>query len=213
MRQVSRSRGLTVSRIAASLRLCALAAVLPLAPAHAQRPHRSGLWFEAGWGLSTIRVACTGCEGVTRASGSAAAFRLGGVVSDKVLIGVETFTYLNESFGLSETDTALVAATSNLGGIVMWWPWKSGFFVKGGIGVAQGEFTLNADTEDEVVYQGTGVGLTFGIGLDVPVKRWLAFSFNAGAYVTAIGDLVTHTVRIEDVIPSMYALTLGFTIR
>ena len=47
----------------------------------------------------------------------------------------------------------------------------------------------------------------------MPVKEWLAFSFNAGAYVTAIGDLVTHTVVIEDVIPSMYAVTLGFTTR
>jgi len=50
-------------------------------------------------------------------------------------------------------------------------------------------------------------------GLDVPVKKWLAFSFNADAHVTAIGDLVTHTVVIEDVIPSMYAVTLGFTTR
>jgi len=199
--------------VTSSLRLIVSAALVPIAAASAQRPHRSGLWFEAGWGPSSIRVACTGCEDVTRASGSAAAFRLGGTISDKVLFGIETFTYLNQSFGLSEADTALVAATSNLGGIVMWWPWKGGFFVKGGIGVAQGEFTLNADTEDEAVFKGTGVGLTFGIGLDLPVKKWLAFSFNAGAYVTAIGDLVTPTVKIEDVIPSMYALTVGFTIR
>jgi hypothetical protein len=200
-------------RLVSSLALGAVATVGAVETVAAQRPHRSGLWFEAGWGFASIRVACTGCEDVTRASGSGAAFRLGGVISDKVLFGVETFTYLNESFGLSDTDPDLVARTSNFGAVVLWWPWKGGFFLKGGVGMANGEFTLDAETDDEVVFDGTGVGLTFGIGLDVPVKRWLALSFNAGAYVTAIGDLVTPTVRIEDVIPSMYTVTLGFTIR
>ena len=39
----------------------------------------------------------------------------------------------------------------------------------------------------------------------------LLFSLLAGP--AAIGYLVTHTVRIEDVTPSMHAVTLRFTIR
>ena len=179
----------------------------------AQRPHRSGLWFEAGWGPSSIRVACTGCEDVTRAAGSGASFRLGGTISDKVLIGVEVFSFLDESFGIGEDDESLIAEHSNVGGVVLWWPWKGGFFLKGGVGVANGRFTVDPETEAEQVISGTGVGLTFGVGLDLPVTRWLAFTFNGAAYVTAIGDLVLPNARVDDVIPSMYALTLGFTIR
>ena len=82
--------------------LCiALAAVGTVETLAAQRPHRSGLWFEAGWGLASIRVACTGCEDVTRAQGSGAVFRLGGVISDRVLFGVEAFIPGIESLGFS----------------------------------------------------------------------------------------------------------------
>jgi hypothetical protein len=195
------------------LLLATVVTVLTVGTVEAQRPHRSGLWFEAGWGPSSIRVSCTGCEEITRASGSGVGIRVGGVISDRVLIGLESFTFLDETFGLAADDTSLVARTSNLGGVVIWYPGRSGFFLKGGVGIAQGEFTLQADTEEEEVFEGTGVGLTFGVGLDIPVKRWLAISLNAGAYVTAIGDLVLPTVRVDDVIPSMYALTVGFTIR
>ena len=189
------------------------AVLTPLATAYAQRPHRSGLWFEAGWGPSSIRVSCTNCEDITRASGSGVGIRVGGVISDRVLIGLESFTFLDETFGLAADDTSLVARTSNFGGVVIWYPGRSGFFLKGGVGIAQGEFTLQADTEEEEVVEGMGVGLTFGLGWDFPVKRWLAISLNAGAYVTAIGDLVLPTARVDDVIPSMYAITLGFTLR
>jgi len=202
--------------IRAMLRLTALIAVgtvETVGTVAAQRPHRSGLWFEAGWGPAAIRVSCSQCVDVTRASGSGVTLRLGGIISDRVLIGLETFTFLDESFGLTPGDTSIVAVTSNLGGVVVWYPWRGGFFLKGGVGIANGEFTLQADTEEEEVFDGTGVGLTVGIGLDLPVKRWLAFSLNAGAWVTAIGDLVLPTVRADDVIPSMYAITLGFTLR
>jgi hypothetical protein len=189
------------------------AGVLTAGTVHAQRPHRSGLWFEGGAGIASIRVACTGCEDLTRAAGSGVAFRIGGVISNRVLFGLETFSFVDENFGLGDDDESIVAATSNLGGIALWYPWRGGFFLKGGIGLARGEFTVDPRTEAEQVIRGTGVGLTFGVGFDLPVKRWLAISLNAGAYVTAIGDLVLPTVRVDDVIPSMYALTLGFTLR
>lgn len=180
---------------------------------HAQRPHRSGLWFEMGAGAASIRVSCSNCEEITRASGSGVALRIGGLISDRVLLGVESFTFLDESFGLDPSDTSLVAVNSNFGAVALWWPWKGGFFLKGGLGIAHGEYTLHAETEDEEVFRGTGVGLTFGVGYDLNVKRWLAFTANAGAYVTAIGDLVLPSVRVDDVIPSMYTITVGFTIR
>lgn len=202
-----------MKRLLPCIALAAVATVGTVGTVAAQRPHRSGLWFEAGWGPASIRVACTGCEDVTRAAGSGAVFRLGGVISDKVLFGIEAFSFIDESFGIGDEDESLVAENSNLGGVVLWWPWKGGFFLKGGVGIANGRFTVDPETETEQVISGTGVGLTFGVGLDLPVKRWLAFTLNGGAYVTAIGDLVLPNARVDDVIPSMYALTIGFTIR
>jgi len=179
----------------------------------AQRPHRSGLWLEGAVGLASIRVSCSNCEDVTRASGSTAVLRVGGLISRKVLIGIEAFSFIDDAFGLDAEDTSLVAQMSNLGGVVLWYPWRGGFFLKGGIGVAAGEFTVKAETAEQEVIQGTGVGLTFGVGFDLPVTRWLAFTANAGAHVTAIGDLVLPSARIDDVIPSMYSISVGFTIR
>jgi len=189
----------------------AVAAAFPAA-ARAQRPHRSGLWGEFGGGPSSVRIACSDCPDVTRRSGSGGYFRVGGAVSDRILIGVEAFSLVDEAFGFSEGDTSIVAENVSLAGVVLWYPGRTGFFLKAGVGLASGEFTIPGASEP-VVSHGIGTGLTFGVGFDLPVWRGLAVTGNAGTWVTAIGDVVLPDATVDDVIATLYGLTFGFTFR
>src|SRR5207249_10636789 len=144
--------------------LCLLLA----APAWAQqprprRPHRSGLWGEIGFGPGRIRVACSACTNVVAAGGATSYLRIGGTVSDHVVIGVEVFSFLDRAFGFSPRDSTTTAETGTASGVVIWFPGRRGLFFKGGVGLAVGQFsvpgTAGADTSTV-----DGIGLTFGFG-------------------------------------------------
>ena len=178
-----------------------------------QNPHRQGLWFELGTGPSAIRMNCTGCENVTRATGSGAMLRIGGTLSSKVLLGLETFGFTDESFGLFSEEDESRADLGSLSAVVLWYPWRSHFFIKSGVGLAEGMFTVQPASSDSVVAEGVGVGLTFGLGFDVPISRKIAITANAATFFTAIGDIVLPAQRVEDVIPTTYMISVGLTVR
>ena len=202
----------------ATLALAALPAVL-----HAQadttrsgkpkNPHRSGLWGELGAGPARIRIGCGGCDTVTTEAGGASFLRIGGTISRKVLMGVETYTFTDNSFGFSESDSTTVAENETISAIVLWYPYRSHFFIKGGVGVAHGRFTVDPNGAAPQVADGTGVGINFGLGLDVPLSRKFALTANVGSYITAIGDLQLPGLTIDDVIPTTYLLSLSLTFR
>lgn len=176
------------------------------------RPHRSGFWVELGAGPSHLRVACACGDSITRAPGSGGYTRLGWIISDKVLMAWESAGFTDESFGFVAADTSIEAEMEATGLAVLWFPWKSGAFIKGGIGIAEGRFTVPVGAQADTV-EGTGVGLSFGLGWDFALSRKYAITINAAAFVTAIGDLVLPGGRVDDVIGTMYQLTLGFTFR
>ncbi|HXV89747.1 MAG TPA: hypothetical protein VD707_00165 [Gemmatimonadales bacterium] len=181
--------------------------------AAAQRPHRSGLWFELGSGPAAVRVACAGCADVSFEGGSGGYLRVGGVVSDRVLLGVEAFGFDDETFGFTAGDTAFVAETATVAAVALWFPWRSGAFLKGGVGIAEGSFTTTPTPGSPVIAEGVGVGLTFGVGWDFAISRKFAITANAAAFITAIGDLVLPSETVDDVIATMYVVSIGFTVR
>lgn len=180
--------------------------------AAAQRPHRTGLWGELGGGAAYSRVACSGCTEVTVSPASSGYLRIGGLLSDGVLLGVESAGFADETFGFG-ADSGVVAQMETLAVVVLWFPWRSGVFLKGGMGAAHGEFTIPSEATQADTSKGTGIGLTFGVGLDWPLSRKLALTANAAAFITAIGDVVLPTARVDDVIATLYHATIGFTIR
>ena len=180
------------------------AAASLVGPAAAQRPHRTGLWFEIGSGPAHLRVACAGCDDVTTSSGASGYIRIGGVISDKVLLGIESFGFGQDSIGCGGGTVTVD---------VLWFPWRSGAFLKGGVGAAGGAFTVIDSTGTLVEAQGEGIGLALGLGWDVPISRKFALTAHASAYITGIGDVVLPTVTVDDVIATMYHITLGFTFR
>ena len=44
-------------------------------------------------------------------------------------------------------------------------------------------------------------------------SRRIALTANLATYVTAVGDIVLPTRRVDDVIATIYELGIGFTIR
>ncbi|HJS43936.1 MAG TPA: hypothetical protein VJ755_10730 [Gemmatimonadales bacterium] len=185
-------------------------------PRKPSRPHRSGLWGEFGFGPGHARIACSGCEEVVGANGTTSYVRLGGIVSDHVLIGFEAFTLLNKSLGHASPDSGTTAETGTAAIIIMWYPGSRGLFFKGGVGAAFGQFSIPGDSAGTAVAdtsEGGGIGITFGLGWDAPISRKFAFTGNAGVFVTALGDVALANRRVDDLIATMYSVSVGFTFR
>lgn len=194
--------------------LLALLAGLCTTGAAGQRPHRSGLWIEAGGGVGYVRIASSASTFVTSAPGSASYLRVGALLSDKVMLGIENFGFVDNMAGFFRGDTSSLAETWSVAVVVLWYPWRSGVFAKGGVGAAQGAFTMTpAGGGGPVTARGTGVALTFGLGYDQRVSRKLFVTGCLCADIAGIGDVVLPTTRIDDVIASIYHLTIGLTIR
>jgi hypothetical protein len=179
----------------------------------AQNQHRQGLWAELASGPARIRLHCAECSSVVRAAGTGGYLRVGGTLSPKVLMGIEFYGFSDETFSFSGSDSSLVAASANVNAIMLWYPWRSHFNIKAGVGLAAGAFTLPPVGTDTVEAAGYGVGLTFGLGWDIPISRKLALTGNAAVFFSAIGDIRLPTVVVEDVIPTTYLLSLGISVR
>ncbi len=196
--------------------LFALLAAMPAHDITAQRPYRSGFWLENGVGTGTIRIGCTSCAEPTVVYGQSSYLRGGGSLSSRVLLGFEVFALLDDHFGIAQGDSSLTVENVSLGPVVLWYPWRSGLFFKGGFGLAHAEVTLGATdpkTQPVSLASGTGSGVTFGVGFDVPVFKWLAITANLGIYYTALGDVTVRGSLVDDVITSMYNANFAITIR
>lgn len=198
-----------LARLAGLMVIAAAAA----APAAAQRPHRTGLWGEVSLGPGRIRINCSNCQKVLVSRGDAANLRIGGVLSNSVLLGLENVGVGNRSFGFEQGDTSVTAEMASVNVIVIWYPWRYGFFLKGGVGIASGRFSVRTSPTDTTVAESFGSGLTFGVGWDQPISRKFAITANAGAFITAIGDVRLPASIADDVIATTYQLTIGLTFR
>jgi hypothetical protein len=199
-------RGAALTGVTAALLLTATDVI-------GQNPHRQGFWAEIGSGPAAARIGCTGCESVTRAAGSGGYLRLGGALSPRVLLGAEFFGFTDETFGFDSDDEGIVANSGTIMAVVLWYPWRSHVFVKSGVGLAEGDFTVEPTGEEPAIADGVGVGLTFGLGIDLPISRKFAITANASTFFTAIGDITLPNRTVDDVIPTTYMLSVGITLR
>jgi len=136
-------------------------------------------------------------------------FRIGGTVSDRVLIGVEVVSLLDRAFGFSRGDTTTTAETGTATVVVLWFPSRPWFFLqrrrRPGVGQIHVPGTAGA------VPATPRNRLTFGFGWDFAISRKFAITSNLAAHVTAVGDVVLPGRRIDDVIATMYQGSVGFT--
>ncbi len=195
--------------------LCGAAAAAAYSQ-EAPKRHRRGLWGELGSGPGYARIACTDCEEVVGATGTTGYLRVGGVISKKVVIGVEFFSFLDKAFGFAPEDSNAVAETATAAIVLLWYPGRHGLFFKGGVGAAFGEFAVPYDSGGVAVADtssGGGMGLTFGVGWDFAISRKFTITANAATFVTALGDVALPGRKVDDVIATIYHASIGFTIR
>lgn len=189
-------------------------AALVATPLAAQHPGRRGFWAEAGAGAGNIHIGCATCEEPTVTYGRSAYLRLGGGISRRVLWGLEFFGLLDEEFTAGDADQPVTIENASVSPIVLWYPWRGGIFFKGGIGITNVAITTpGIDGSPPIVASATGSGLTFGIGLDVPLRRWLSVTTNLGVYYSAAGDVRFTGLAVEDVITTIYQANFAITLR
>ena len=117
------------------MRLSALALLLIAAfnaPAAAQgNPQtREGFWISFGVGFGSL--GCDDCD--ERQGGTNGYLRMGGTLSQKLLIGGEVNAWTKSEDGASLT-------VSNFGPVLYFYPSPAGgFFLKGGLGLSMGAF-------------------------------------------------------------------------
>lgn len=124
------------------------------------RQHRGGFWLSGGVGF--------GLDEDTEVGG-AGYVRLGGTLGDHWALGFDGVAYSRDAEVRTDPPTTAdgTITRSNGTAALYWFPSvESGFFVKGGLGVAvtraeveTGDVTISREEED--------VGLTAGVGYDV----------------------------------------------
>ena len=200
-----------------SLRGTIVAAVCLAAVVHprdlgAQGGVRSGFWIEGGAGTGTVRSACSACPSVTVAYGRANHVRLGLTLAPRVLFGLEFFALRASELELAAGTTPVDAETGSIAPIVIWYVGRSGFFLKGGIGLSRGTYTVES-TAGPVTTERMGSSISFSVGYDIRIASRLALTANLGTYATAVGDVALDGMVVDDLIATVYEAGVGLTLR
>jgi hypothetical protein len=179
----------------------------------AQAPARSGFWLEGAWGAGTVRSACSACAQATVASGSSAHLRVGGALSPTALIGVEIVQLRSANFVLTEGGLPVDTRSGSIAPVVLWYPGGTGLFLKGGLGLSKGTFTIPSTSGEILTTSRTGSVITFGLGFDLGIVRWLALTASLGMSVTAMGDIHLDGAFADDLVATAYEAGFGVAIR
>src|SRR2546425_10982315 len=148
-------------------RLFTIAGLLALmgAPvAQAQHPQtRQGFWIGFGFGYGSLKLSCNGCSNVPSEGGISGFLKMGGTVSDKLLLGGETN-------GWSKKVNGTTVTAGNVSFTAYYYPAPAnGFFLRGGLGFA--------DYKEEGSSGSTGFGFTLGFDYAVRAGTHISISY------------------------------------
>jgi len=147
-------------KYALGLLLTALVALPASAQSNPQT--RKGFWISFGFGAGSL--SCDDC-GDDRETGTNVNLRMGGTLSQKLILGGEMNFWTK-----TEGDVSL--STGHIGPVILFYPSANGgFFLKGGLGMASTTIELGQFSIDE-----QGVGLTLGLGYDARVGKNFALT-------------------------------------
>lgn len=213
MTEFLRKRSSLAAQVLGALALLLLPAGFCAPEAQAQERTRTGFWLEAGSGTGALRLGCGTCDEPAEAYGESTYLRGGGAFSDEVLWGLEVSALLSGTFASAEGGVVLASENVSIAPIVLWYPWRSGVFIKGGVGLSFGEISVPIAGRESARSGSTGTTTTFAVGFDVPLLPWLAVTTSAGVYYGALGDVRVADVYVDDVITTRYDVNLALTFR
>jgi hypothetical protein len=194
---------------------CSLAAGLGGPPdLAAQNTPRSGLWLEAARGTGTVRNSCSDCAHVTSAYGAANYLRAGvGLAGTRVLVGLELFALSSSDLNLVPGAPPVDAENGTVGPLVIWYFAGNGLYLRGGVGLSRGTYTVRTAIGDTVTTKRTGSALAFGTGFDLGVFRWLAVTADVGTTIASVGDVWVDGTLVDDIIATVYQASVGLALR
>lgn len=187
-----------------------LLVLLMCVPGIAQAQHeqaRQGFGISVGIGGGTAGLSCEAVCGGPRESGISGYLRLGGYVGQGLFVGVETNGWTGTEPGIDE-------AMSFLSGVVLVYPQpKSGFYLKGGLGLAGASATGALPTLlgiDDMT--SAGLGLNLGAGYDWRVGRNFSLTPYA-TYLRSVGaELRVNGIATGEALNfDAFQFGLGFT--
>jgi len=184
-----------LTRISAAF---ALLALLGAAAARAQHPQtRKGFWIGFGFGYGSLGLSCTGCSNISREGGISGFLKMGGTVSDKLLLGGESNGWTKDVGGTTIT-------AGNVSFTAYYYPAPAnGFFLRGGLGFA--------DYKEEGSSGSTGFGFTLGLGYDIRVGTNFSLTPVANFSWGSVGDVQSGGFTIPGTKENVFQLGLGFT--
>jgi hypothetical protein len=116
---------------------------------------REGFWINFGFGYGSL--GCEDCD--DRVSGTTAHLRMGGTLSQRLLLG-------GEINGWAKEEGNVTLSVANITPVLIFYPdANGGFYLKGGLGLAAVELEVGRFSGEE-----TGVGLLLGHGTFLPVR-------------------------------------------
>jgi hypothetical protein len=185
---------------------CALAvsiALLAAPVAWAGHPQGGkGFWIGLGAGWGSAGIDCDDCGTEDREGSFTGNFKLGGTLSDRVLLGVESNGWIKDE------GSATLTLGSVTGTVTFYPKASSGFFLKAGGGGSFvdmeerfGDVTANVDK--------WGWGVLTGVGYDIRVWPNISITPSVQYYFGGPGDI---TFERDDVIRGFKQDVVDFTI-
>jgi hypothetical protein len=150
--------------------------------AEAQRTlERSGFFIGLGLGYGSLDITCDGCE-VDREGGLSGYLKLGGAISDQVLLGVESNGWYKSEEGVGITFGTLT------GSVYVYPSATANFYLRGGAGLA----TFHVEDFDTE----TGFGWSVGLGYDIPIGTKTGLTPFANLSFGHINDATVNVLQL-----------------
>jgi outer membrane protein with beta-barrel domain len=182
-------------------------------PATAFSQERAGFWFGIGGGFGSAGVSCDDECGAEGREGSGVALIEGGwTLNPQTRLGL-VFNFWSKD-DKSDPDFAATVNLYNVSGAITYFPQPdTGFFVKGGAGVAIIDVDFSGLGSGATVDLGKGFGFMVGAGYDIPVWSRVAVTPAVNFWYGQPGDLkIFGTTFARNWKQNVIDFTIGITI-